>query len=137
MTEKIEKISITPMQTVIKISQTYKNISLRNLCSSQDKNHISFPEYIAKDSNNNEIPSISTETKRTITYFNGRKEDWAPGDIGTYKDFSNATLETIQYLVIEQRNDLSTLKIISNIKEIKDDMTTNSKKIGEYNIKLK
>lgn len=136
MTEKIEKISQTPIQTVIKISKSYNNISLQDISSTMDEDYIGVERYTVKDNNGNEIPSINFETKRTITYSNGKKEEWSPGDIGTYKNFSNANLETIEYLIIEQRNDVSNLKIISDVEEIvmNEGSTFNWKNIGEYNI---
>ncbi len=87
----------------------------------------------------NEIPSINLETKRTITYSNGKQENWAIGDIGTYKDFNNAKLETIEYLIIEQRDDIASLKIIPKVEEITFNETGtlfNWKEIGEYNIDI-
>lgn len=138
MTEKIEKISKTPIQTVIKISKIYNNISSQDM-STQDKDYIGVEDYIVKENNGNEIPSVLFETKRVITYSNGKQEEWAPGDIGTYKSFSNAKLETIEYLIIEHRDNISGLKIVPKIQEINFNNTENLynwKEIGEYNIDI-
>lgn len=140
MTEKIEKISKTPIQIVIKISKVYNNISLQSLSNTRNKDYIGIEKYTVKDSNGNEIPVIDLETKRTITYSNGKKEEWSPGDIGTYIDFSNATLEIVEYLIIEQKNDVSDLKITTSVEDFtnmnENDIIPNWKDIGEFNISL-
>ena len=137
MTEKIEKITVTPVQTVIKISKVYNDISLQDISSTIDKDYIGIERYTVKDSDGNEIPSVNCETKRTVTYSNGKQEEWATGDIGTYKDFSDAKMETIEYLIIQHQESISNLKIISEVENIKTDEYGKSwDKIGEYNISM-
>lgn len=139
LTEKIEKVTITPIQTVIKISRTYNNISLMDLSVTTSENHISKEEYLVKDELGNEIPNINFETKRKITYSNGKTEEWATGDIGTYKNFTGAKMETINYLIIENKENINKLNIIAqseNYIRNNDGITTNWEKIGEYNIEI-
>ena len=58
------------------------------------------------------------ETKRTITYENGKTEEWAPGDIGTYKSFYNATMNLQDYVIIERNPEIKSIKLIPIIEEL-------------------
>ena len=69
--------------------------------------------------------------KRTITYENGIKEEWAPGDIGTYKDFKNATMDITEYIIIEKKDNINGIKIVPFERA---DLTNEGNELGELNI---
>ena len=76
MTKKVEEVSITPLQIVVKVTTKIDNVSLNSLASIQNKNYIGIIDFKVYDNNNNELTSSSFETKRTITYENGKTEEW-------------------------------------------------------------
>ncbi len=131
MTKKVEEVSITPLQIVVKVTTKVDNVSLNSLASVQNKNHIGIIDFKVYDNNNNELTSSSFETKRTITYENGKTEEWAPGDIGTYKDFKNATMQLTEYIIIEKKDNMNGIKIVPSER---NDTTEGSNILGEMNI---
>lgn len=111
MVKEIEEIKITPLQIIVKLKTTRKNLSLSELSNTRNKNYIGAINYKAYNENNEKLAMSYIETKRTITYQNGKVEEWSRGDIGTYKDFYNAKMETIEYLIIEKKENLNDILI--------------------------
>lgn len=111
MVAEIEEIKITPLQIILKLKTTRNNLSLSELTNTRNKNYIGAINYKAYNENNEKLAMSYIETKRTITYQNGKVEEWARGDIGTYKDFYNAKMETIEYLIIEKKENISDILI--------------------------
>ena len=134
MNKKVEEVSITPLQIVAKVMTKIDNVSLNSLSNTQNKDHINLIDFKVYDSNNNELTSSSFETKRTITYGNGKTEEWAPGDIGTYKDFKNATMNITEYIIIEKKDNMSGIKIVPSER---NDTKGQSNILGEMNINFK
>ena len=87
-------------------------MSLSNLCNTSDKNYIGLCNYKVYDENGNELTSCSYETNRVITYADGSIEQWEVGDIGTYKDFKNATLNLTEYIIVEKKDETESLEIV-------------------------
>ena len=117
MTKRIEEIKITPLQIIAKVSTQINNVSLNSLSNRKNENHIGLIDYEVYDENNNIINSIEYETKRIITYENGKIEEWGTGDIGTFKDFYNATLNLTEYIIIEKHDNMQNIKIVPVEKE--------------------
>lgn len=67
-------------------------------------------EYKVYDSNGKELSCFPTCNKNTLIYSNGVREDYDPHDIPN-KKYSNATWETIEYLLIEN-TDTDYIKIV-------------------------
>ena len=134
MNKKVEEVSITPLQIVAKVMTKIDNVSLNSLSNTQNEDHINLIDFKVYDSNNNELTSSSFETKRTITYENGKTEEWAPGDIGTYKDFKNATMNITEYIIIEKKDNMSGIKIVPSER---NDTKGQSNILGEMNINFK
>lgn len=111
---KIDKVTVTPLQTIVKITNKISNISNINLNDYQSDNNIGEIVYKVYDQDKNELNSDSFEMQRKITYSDGTIEEWAPGDIGSDKGFQNATLELTDYIVIEKlkETDFITIKPI-------------------------
>lgn len=120
MTKEIEEIKMTPLQIIVKLKTTRNNLSLDELSNSQNKNHIGAINYTAYDENNEKLLIDYTETKRTITYQNGKVEEWARGDIGTYKSFYNAKMELTEYIIIEKKENMKNITI--NLLETQNDI---------------
>lgn len=118
MTKKVDKVTVTPIQTVIKIDTEIMDVSLQSLSSKRNKDYIGIVSFIVCDQNGNEINNYRKETKRAITYSNGNVEEWAPGDIGAYYSFYNAKMNLEEYLVIETIEDIDKIVIKPYVTEV-------------------
>ena len=118
LTGKIDKVIDTPLQTIIKISYNYRDVSLNKLSQSWNKDFIDILEYNAYDENGESLGILPYETERKITYANGKEEEWAVGDIGTFINFTNAKMDITEYLIIEKKQNNSKIKV--EIKEQSD-----------------
>lgn len=112
MTKKVDEVKVTPLQIIAKITTKIDNVSLQSLSSNKNKDYIGLIDFYVYDNNNNELNSCQYETKRTITYQDGKTEEWAAGDIRTTKDFKDATMYLTEYVIIEKKDDLDYIKIV-------------------------
>ena len=113
LTQKIESTVVTPLQTIVKVHSTYEHIDYSQLTDSTSEEHIGIREYKVFNESGNEINSYSFETKRMITYADGKEEEWGSDQIEpTRIPFKDATLEIIDYILIENE-DNSKIKILS------------------------
>ena len=135
MTKIVEKVTFTPMQTILKIKSVIKDVNLTSLQSTRDKNYIGAFYYKVYDNNGNELKEFNSEVSRSIKYEDGRIEEWARGDIGTYKYFKNATLELIDYMIIEKK-DIESLKIVPTVEEFNNG-NREMKELTSFTIDLK
>ena len=129
MTKTIDTITITPMQIILKVSSKIENVSQASLSSTMHDDYIGLMRYVAYDQNGNEIGMIDYQSLNKITYANGKSEEWDIGDIGTYKNFKNATMELMEYFIIEKKDGCSNIKVTAQ--EIVD-KTIDGKFIQEY-----
>lgn len=83
----------------------------------------------------NELSSCQYEVKRSITYQNGKTEEWATGDIGTYIDFYHATMNLTEYIIIEKKDNVESIRIEA-IERIDTSEGEKREKIGEWKILL-
>lgn len=131
MTKTVEKVELTPMQIIVRISTQINNVSLNSLSSTMNKDHIGMTEFKVLGEDGQELIATNYETRRTITYADGTVEEWARGDIGTYKNFSNATMNLEEIIIIEKKTDTKNIKIIPTVHErtYESDGTTNEQEI--------
>lgn len=111
MTKNITEIKVTPLQIIVKIETKIENVSSSSLAGVNDKDYIGVINYNVSDDKGNKLLKYNFESKRTITYSNGKVEEWSPGDIGTYKTFSGATMNLVEYIIIEKANDVKQINI--------------------------
>ena len=118
MTKNVEEIRITPLQIIAKVTTHIDNVSLTSLSSNRNKDYIGITDFKVYDDLNNELMSHNFEVKRTITYANGEVEEWSPGDIGAYKSFYNAQMDLVEYLIMEKKEDMSSINIVTTVEEV-------------------
>ncbi len=111
MTKSVEEVILTPVQTIIKLKSTIEDLSLLSLSQSHNKNYIGIIEYKAYDENGKELKLLNYETRRIVTYADGRTEEWAPLDIGTYKSFYNGKMELTEYIILEKNENIKNIVI--------------------------
>lgn len=139
MTKEVEEIRVTPLQIIAKITTHVNNVSLRSLSSTMHKDYIGTTNLNVYDDLGNELVSHHFEVKRTITYENGKIEEWSPGDIGTYKSFYNAQMDLVEYLIIEKKENVDNIKIVPIVSELdysKENHSYNKKELNPMEINL-
>ena len=137
MEKSIEKISITPLQNIIKIKTVYKDISMEDLTYVLDEDYVGSVNYIAFDQNDNLISSFVTETEARIIYSDGIVEECEPGKFDFERnEFKEATYEIVEMVAVEQNEEINEIKLelyevldysetIKNIMEYRIDLETN------------
>lgn len=96
ISQKIDYVSISPIQTTMKISTQLDNVNYEDLVNSNSENYIGQIDYEIYDENNNTVSSYKVETKRKITYSDGSTEEWETDSVTPSKYFKNAKLELTQ-----------------------------------------
>lgn len=114
ITQTVEKVVVSPIQTIVKINHSATQQSSNayaNRYSNPNIEHLPLTrEYKVYDDEGNELSCFSTSNKNTLIYSNGVREDYDPHDIPN-KKYSNATWETVKYLLIEN-TDTEYIKIV-------------------------
>ena len=111
MSKNITEIKVTPLQIIVKLETKIENVSSSSLAGENDKDYIGRIDYNVSDDKGNELLKYSFESKRTITYSNGKVEEWSPGDIKKNKTFSGATMSLVEYIIIEKADDVKQINI--------------------------
>lgn len=134
MEKSIEKISITPLQNIIKVRSVYKDIDTEGLTYALDEDYVGMVNYIAFDKNNNIISTYATQTEARITYEDGTIEEGIPGEFEfKRKQFEHATYEIVEMIAIEQSDERKEVKLTAYESL---DYNNTVKKIMEYKINL-
>lgn len=115
ITHTVEKIVASPLQTIVKINHSATKQSSNAFASKYpgkpDIEHLPMTrEYKVYDANGKELTCFATSNKHTLIYSDGRREDYDSHDIPN-KKYSNATWETVEYLLIEN-TDTDFIKIV-------------------------
>lgn len=105
ITQTVEKVVISPVQTIIKIKhsateQSSKAFANRYPGKPQIEHLPVTREYKVYDANGNELNCLGNSNKRTLIYSDGTREDYDTHDLPN-KKFNNATWEEITYLLVE------------------------------------
>lgn len=107
----IEKVTVTPLQTIVKTSSVIDDVSSLSLESTRHKDYIGLSDYKVYDQNGNKLEAFTFETKRTVIYQNGKSEEWATGDIKGNRTFEHAQMKLVEYIIIEKKDETKTLTI--------------------------
>ena len=123
ITQTVEKVVATPIQTVVKVNHSASQQSSYGLYGNRyiNKTEVEYmpltSRYKAFDSEGKELSCLALTNKRTLIYSDGTREDYDRHDIPN-KNFDNATWETIEYLLIEN-TDSDYIKIVP-VEEVKN-----------------
>ena len=114
ITHSVEKVVVSPIQTVIKIKKTATQQSSNAYAGRYTDHSIEHlpltRKYLIFDDKGNQISSFPVSNKNTLIYSDGTREDYDVHDIPN-KTYNNATWEKVQYLLIEN-TDTSYIKIV-------------------------
>ena len=128
MTKNIDKIWVTPLQTIVRVRTTYEDVSLNRLENTKNIDYIDTNVYDVYNEKEEKLSSHAYETKRIVTYSDGKTEEWEQGDIGTSNNFTNAKIELTEYIIIEKDE---TKEINITVKNLKENI------LGNFKIDLK
>lgn len=137
MTKTVESVAVTPMQIILKISSKRENVSYASISNTGDKDYIGLMKYKAYDQNGIELGMKDYQTMQKITYANGKSEEWGIGDIGTYINFENATMELTEYMIIEKKENIEKIVINPIVIKDHDDGTSEDILLDEFTVNLK
>lgn len=106
ITQTVEKVVDSPIQTIVKInhsaSKQASNAFANKYPGKPDIEHLPMTrEYKVYDANGKELTCFAIANKNTLIYANGTREDYDSHDIPS-KKYTDATWETIEYLLIEK-----------------------------------
>lgn len=132
MTKKVEEIKVTPLQIIAKITTKIDDMSQQDL----SPNYIGLIDFNVYGGNDEPLSSSQYEVKRTITYQDGKTEEWATGDIGTAKDFKGATMYLTEYVIIEKKENLDSIKIVPVERKVTPYGEEEKNILGEMIVKL-
>lgn len=104
ITQKVEKVVASPVQTVVQVKHSASQQSsntFANRYSNPEIEHLPITNrYKVYDSDGRELNCLALSNKNTLIYSDGTREDYDKHDIPN-KKYSNATWETVEYLLIE------------------------------------
>ena len=104
ITQKVEKVVASPVQTVVQVKHSASQQSsntFANRYSNPEIEHLPITNrYKVYDSDGRELSCLALSNKNTLIYSDGTREDYDKHDIPN-KKYSNATWETVEYLLIE------------------------------------
>ena len=136
MTKKVEEVKITPLQIIAKITTKIDDMSQQSLSNTRNEEHIGLIDFNVYDGNDEPLSSSQYEVKRSITYQDGKTEEWATGDIGTAKNFKGATMYLTEYVIIEKKENLDSIKIVPVERKVTPYGEEEKTILGEMNVKL-
>ena len=73
LTQTIESVVVTPLQTIVKVHSIYDNVNKEKLTDANNTEYIGPRAYKIFNANGEEINSFSSESKRKITYTDGKE----------------------------------------------------------------
>ena len=104
ITQKVEKVVASPVQTVVQVKHSASQQSsntFANRYSNPEIEHLPITNrYKVYDADGRELSCLALSNKNTLIYSDGTREDYDKHDIPN-KKYSNATWETVEYLLIE------------------------------------
>lgn len=135
LSKSIEKVYITPLQNIVKISNVLNIVDAESLVYTPSDNYIGNVTYKVYDQNGNEISEFDTKSYLALQYADGATEEFDL-DLGYSiddRDFTNVKEISTEYIVIEKNENIKELNI--DIFESNDYYET-VRKIGTYHIDL-
>lgn len=117
ITERVKRVIITPMQILIEIRIDLEGISSSNVGDKSIFNE----QYKVYTDSGEELEQSMFETRRHLIYANGKEEDWEVGDVRYVGNFSNAKMELTDYIALEKKPNIKSLKIVPSISNLRNE----------------
>lgn len=113
----IDKVTVTPIQTIITLTSTINNASSDSITHAYDKDYIGLLGYYVYDEEGNLLTNHQFEQKRTLILDNGKTIEWYSSDGVNNLTFSNATMILKNYITIRTDENLDSIKVVPYIQE--------------------
>lgn len=144
ITQTVEKVVCSPFQTIVRINHSATQQSsnvFANKYQEENIEHLPITKvYKVYDASGNELSCFSTSNKNTLIYSDGTREDYDTHDVPN-KTYSNATWETIEYLLIEKTQTdyikIVPVELIQNPVDGNEDVVINGYEMEPLIINLK
>ena len=134
LTHKVEKVSQTPMQTLIKLSSLTKDATLSNTTYLLDEEYIGNLEYDVYDQNGNELFTYVSTSGYEFYYPDGTVQKiTTSSDTGGVEEYGYNKILMEEYIVTEKNEDIKSLRI--EVYE-KNDYYETTRNIGTHFIDL-
>lgn len=134
LTHKVEKVSQTPMQTLIKLSSLTKDATLSNTTYLLDEEYIGNLEYEVYDQNGNELSTFNCTSGYEFYYPDGTVQKiTTSSDTNGEEEYGYNKILMEEYIVTEKNEDIKSLRI--EVYE-KNDYYETTRNIGTHFIDL-
>ena len=111
LTHKVEKVTQTPMQTVIKVSSLTIDATLRNSTYLLAEDYIGNLEYKVYDQNGNELFIYTSISGYEFSYPDGTTQKFSTGDTEGAEGYGYNKIFMEEYIVTEKNKDIKSLRI--------------------------
>lgn len=133
ITKKVDKVIVTPLQTVVKITTIMENISSYSLQNLNDKNYVENQEYKIYNSEGDRMNCKTIEMEKIVTFSDGTKEKINRQEVTPKREFTNGKMEITEYIIIERKEELKDLTIIPTLQKYEFTQSNYEKRIIELN----
>lgn len=116
----IDKVTVTPIQTIITLKSTINNASSDSITHTYDKDYIGLLGYYVYDEEGNLLTNHQFEQKRMLILDNGKTIEWYSSDGVHNLTFNNATMILKNYITLKTDENLGSIKIVPYIQESSD-----------------
>lgn len=116
----IDKVTVTPIQTIITLTSTINNASSDSMTHTYDKDYIGLLGYYVYDEEGNLLTNHQFEQKRTLILDNGKTIEWYSSDGVNNLTFNNATMILKNYITMKTDENLDSIKVVPYIQETSD-----------------
>lgn len=116
----IDKVTVTPIQTIITFTSTINNASSDSLTHTYDEDYIGLLGYYVYDKEGNLLTNHQFEQKRTLILNNGKTIEWYSSDGINNLTFNDATMILKNYITMKTDENLDSIKIVPYIQETSD-----------------
>lgn len=117
MNINIDKVTVTPIQTIITLTSTINNASSNSLTNTYNEDYIGLLGYNVYDIEGNLLANHQFQQKRTLILDNGKTIEWfSSGGVNKLK-FKNATMLLKNYITVKTDENLDSIKIVPYVQE--------------------
>ena len=117
MNINIDKVTVTPIQTIITLTSTINNASSNSLTNTYNEDYIGLLGYNVYDIEGNLLANHQFQQKRTLILDNGKTIEWFSSDGVNKLKFNNATMLLKNYITVKTDENLDSIKIVPYVQE--------------------
>lgn len=116
----VDKVTVTPIQTIITLTPTISDASSNSMTNSNHKDFIGLIGYNIYDNKGKLLANHQFESKRAVVLADGKIIEWYSDDIVNNLTFSDATMILKDYIAIKTDEDFDSIEIVPYIQNTSD-----------------